>query len=510
MPMDGWCRRRCAVGPWLRRARMAWVMCAVLMVPAYPVGVAFAGSSAGITPVDGCGCPPDTHDYKGTYGLFDMQGGKALDVDLQGWSRIGLSDGAVPSVFGYLGRDGSDLREMTLAVRAYGTGVDLIIDLGIRREGDPQADGGEAVAEKADQGKEEAGEKGKAPQQKTGEGENGGKGAQNVPSWVKEGEGAWVEEANAFSIINLAEEIDAYVQGAEADGVLLRFPMAYIGDYFNVTATDTKEKAEERHMLPRQRVMNLIYKLKKMESFKDGGARINLCLTHCDDAREDSVLYSYLEKLLAEVDVILLDVVVLMKNMTTPKLNEALWQYYSPLVSLKDGDRSKVYHVMSFDWYKAHRKKEGYEPMELARTLGFGGLAMDLTDETATVFLAYNRARLEDQGDFFAEIVWKSGLGNALCSKRYLIKGAAWALGLGMVFVALLSCWSWPVCNFIERFYGWAIGTGFLFAGLVWLYEAVNPTENNWTNETAAVIIATACAVFVLIWLRNRQRAQFP
>ncbi|VVS95111.1 consensus disorder prediction [Desulfoluna spongiiphila] len=488
MPMDTPCPRRPSFGPWPLWGWMVGLMFVVLLLSGYLCHAQAEGAAAGITPAEGCGCPPDTDDYKKTYGLFDMQQGKGLVVNLQGWSRIGVSEGAVPSVFGYLGRDGTELREMVGVVRAYGTGVDLVIDLGLRSEPKAQADGGEAVAK---------------------EGEGGEKGKEG-PGWLKAGEGAWVEEANAFSIANLAEEIDLYARGAGCDGVLLRFPMAYIGDYFNVTATDSEGKAEERHVLPRQRVMDLIYKLKKMETYKGRGLRINLCLTDCQDAKEDSVLYSYLEKLLAEVDFILLDMAVLMKNMTAPKLNEALWQYYSPLVSLKEGNRSKMYHVMSYERYKTLHKKDGADPMDVARVLGFGGLAMELTEETASVFLEYNRARLEDQGDFFAEIVWKSGVGNALCSKRYLIKGAAWALGLGLLALAGLACWFWPVCNLLERFYYVVIGAGFLFAGLVWLYEAVNPTENNWTNETAAVILATACVVFVLIWLRIRQRAGFP
>jgi len=464
---------------------MAGFLFAVLLLPGYSCHFEAEGAVAGITPAEGCGCPPDTDDYKKTYGLFDMQQGQDLVVNLQGWSRIGVSEGAVPSVFGYLGRDGTELREMIRAVSAYGTGVDLIIDLGIRSEPKAQADGGEAVPKEG------------------GEGKSG-------PGWLKAGEGAWVEEANAFSIVNLAEEIEAYVNDAGCDGVLLRFPMAYIGDCFNDTATDSEGKAEQRHVLPRQRVMDLIYKLRKTETFKARELNINLCLTDCDDAKEDSVLYSYLEKLLAEVDYILLDMAVLMKSMTSPKLNEALWRYYSPLVSLKEGNRSKMYHVMSYDWYKNLRGKDGSEPMDVARVLGFCGLAMELTEETGSVFLDYNMARLEDQGDFFAEIVWKSGVGNALCSKRYMIKGAAWALGLGMLVMACLAYWLWPVCNFIERFYYGVIGAGFLFAGLVWLYEAVSPTENNWTNETVAAILVTACAVFVLIWVRNRQRARFP
>ena len=451
----------------------------VAMVLAWGDGEARAGeSSMGIVPGESCGCPPEPMDYKGTYGIYGMTGDKALEVNLQGWSRIGLSEGASPDIFGYMGKDGTNSASMIQRVKTYGTRVDLVVDIGGReaQEDPPTKEDGED-AERA---------------------------------WLDQGQGAWVEGGNLFSVINLAEEIDSYVNDAGCDGVLLRFPMSYIGDFFNVTATDSQGDSTPQEVLPRHRVMSLIYKLRKMAKFKSGELSINLCLTHCADAREDTVLMVYLEKLLAEVDLVLLDMAALMKGAAFPKLNTALWQYDTPLVTLRDGNKSQMYHVVGHAWYERLQKKEGYEPIEVALALGFGGLAMELTDASKSAFVDYNRKRLEDQSDFFAGIIWRTGLGNALCFRRHLIKWAAWGLGGVLALVALLSFWLSPVRAFVARFCGTAIGSVLLFVGLLWVYEAVNPTENNWTNETVGVLLGVFCVALVLVWGRHRQREQFP
>ena len=83
-------------------------------------------SSMGIVPGESCGCPPEPMDYKGTYGIYGMTGDKALEVNLQGWSRIGLSEGAAPDIFGYMGKDGTKSDSMIQRVKTYGTRVDLV------------------------------------------------------------------------------------------------------------------------------------------------------------------------------------------------------------------------------------------------------------------------------------------------------------------------------------------------------------------------------------------------
>ena len=285
-------------------------------------------------------------------------------------------------------------------------------------------------------------------------------------AWLDQGQGAWVEGGNLFSVINLAEEIDSYVNDAGCDGVLLRFPMSYIGDFFNVTATDSQGDSATQEVLPRHRVMSLIYKLRKMAKFKSGELSINLCLTHCDDAREDTVLMVYLEKLLAEVDLVLLDMAALMKGGGVPRsLIPPSGSTTPPLSPLRDGNKSQMYHVVGHAWYERLQKKEGYEPIEVALALGFGG---------------------------------------------HLIKWAAWGLGGGLIFVGLLSFWLSPVRAVVARFCGTAIGSVLFFVGLLWVYEAVNPTENNWTNETVGVLLGVVCVALVLVWGRHWQREQFP
>ena len=413
-----------------------------------------------------CGCPPDSDSFEyETYGIVS-DAGAPLSLDLQGWTRLGLTLGIAPDSQGYLKKDGQDfdndwneLKQGIGTIRAYGTHVDVLVDL-------------------------------------TGE---------------EKGKECWIGDESSFSVLNLVDQIVEMLRAFQADGVLLKVPISWIVTTDGVSVDDDAGGGTcgdpivlDENTRRNRRVQNLMYRLREAELFKSSTWGINLFLIGSEESYVS--LFQYCEKLPAKVDYVLYEL---------PESSEDSCQFERALlrnacdlelIENKDGKVIPVINKSCLGGGNAISETL----FDLALKLGFSGLAMEVTDGSEKAFLSYNKHKLENQGDFFAGIIWKRGLANSLCSKRNLIRWGISLLGGVLTLIFILAVFFCPVRQALSRVPYFLIGAGLLLAGMIWLYEAVNPTKNNLTSEIIVMILVTVCVVFFLGWARNRQRSCFP
>lgn len=440
--------------------RTLFCLCCAALLTCCLVGWgALAPSYAvGLVPAEECGCPPDPDDfYVDTYGICNAPDA-ALSVNLQGWSRLGLAVGMAPDSQGYIRRLDTDLQTDIQKIRVYGTRVDLLVDL-------------------------------------TGEGM---------------GRECWAGDRSSFSILNLADGIAEAVEETRVDGVLLKVPVAWVVAFSGAVAYQEGGAGvcgelliSDENTRRGRRVRNLIHRLGAKAPFHPGGKRINLLVTRGEDTEHMTAeclltFRKHVEKVLIELP----------EPEGSSCRREMDLLNRSCRLDLRTPEKKRVIPVITPTILSEGGITDDF--FKLAMDLGFRGLAMDVTAETGSAFLAYNAARLKEQDDFFGGLVWRTGLANTLCWKRDLIRWAACLLGSALVLVALLAALFCPVRQVVGRFPRVLLGVGLLFVGLIWLLEAVRPTVNNWTNEAVALMLVTVCIALVLVWLRNRQRERFP
>ena len=410
-------------------------------------------SKSGLVPAEKCACPPDPEAFQyETYGIY--QGTEELKVNLQGWSRVGLAEGLAPDDRGYIRTLGHEKREAVAAIQTYGTRVDLLVDL-----------------------------------------------------MGTDGEGkCWAADDSAYSVYNLTQELGRVVSEVGADGVLLKIKMEWAGAFDPCPDGACADSGPERSEISRQgrRVQNLVHSLKHLAPFAHGGREVSLLVmaggagSRLDDGA--------LERLHLGVDRVLI-------QLDGSPDSSCPWEMAlfnrSCALALMPPRATRVIPVLKSQCL-GPEKEVPVTLFRIALDLGFKGLALEISPDTATAFLTHNQNLLRDQDDYFAGLVWRNGLADALCWQREnlkLVLGGAAGLVLLVMVVAVFSC---PARQFLGRYPRLCIGAVGLLGGGIWLLEAVEPSMNNWTNETIVAILALTIVLLVLVWLRERQKSRFP
>lgn len=413
---------------------------------------------AGPVPTEECACPPDPSEFRfETYGIFEDPDVE-IPVDLQGWSRVALSAGLVPDNRGYIPMPGGDFQESIASIRRYGTRVDLLVDL-------------------------------------TGEGM---------------GKRCWAGDETSFSIFNLADELARAVTRVKADGVLLKVPVSWVVAFEPGPAVLGGEgqcgdpQSLKVSQWRGQRVQNLVHRLNSFSPFSDTGCDISILVT----CKSPSLTFDALTlgALHRGVDRVLI-------QLSDPSDGACRWEMAllnkSCALDLMGPEETRVIPVLK-PGCLGNEGQVSNTFFNIALDLGFKGLALGVTPDNSAAFLSHNRGRLMDQDDFFAGLVWRMGLANTLCWQRPAMALCIAIMALVLSVVGLLALFFCPVRQLLGRYPRLAIGVVVGLLMLIWLFEAVKPTVNSWTNEAILMMLMMTLLSLFLVWLRKRQKARFP